>query len=159
MLYDFSVCTFCLSVWFVVQVVVLVLQFSCFYNYLRILIFLMLSLRQGSSSGEGRVGVDGYTFYSCSRRRISLHGVVRDMNSKCFLNVYITRVRMFGCVVFAMHASSVAFWLVFWLLKPIDSPSQSETPVRNSVPGFNRTCLRHRPLHKEAFSVCLHQVY
>ena len=103
--------------------------------------------------------MEGKTFYSCGCYGISLDGVVRDINSECFLNAYSTHVRMFGCVVFAMHASSVAFWLVFGLLKPIDSPSQSETPVRNSVPGFNRTCLRHRPLHKEAFSVCLHQVY
>ena len=136
------------------QVVVLVLQFSCFYNYLRILIFLMLSLRQGSSSGEGRVGVDGYTFYSCSRRRISLHGVVRDMNSKCFLNVYITRVRMFGCVVFVMHASSVAICIDFGLLRPTQI---SKFRLRNS--SFNQPDVPAAPSsYKEAF-VCSHQVY
>ena len=100
----------------------------------------MLSLRQESSSGEGRAGVEGNTFYGCRRRRISLHGVVRDMNFKCFLhharaNVWMCRAR-YACII-RSHMFSIL-------------GSSGQHNFRNSgcetLVSMNRTCPRHRLL-------------
>ena len=89
------------------------------------------------------------TFYSCSCHRNSLYGVVRGTNSKCVLNAYRTHVRMFGCVVFAMHVSSVAIGLFFGASQAESIPN---VRLRNSGFGFNRTCPRQHPLYKEVSS-------